>query len=72
VLLATDKVDFPLGLYKETVTERVPRGVDLIHLVVADRVLAARLTGLEGDAMHAGHGDAAPDRHLLVVCSRTE
>jgi hypothetical protein len=68
LLLATDKVDFPLGLYKETVTERVPRGVDFVHLVMADRGLAARLVGIEAEAIHA----IEPNSHLLVVWSRTE
>jgi hypothetical protein len=68
LLLATDNVDFPLGLYKETVTERVPRGVDFVHLVMADRGLAARLVGIEAEAVHA----IEPNSHLLVVWSRTE
>ena len=62
----TTELHFPLSLYKQTVAERIPRGVDFVHLVTADRRLAGRLVGLEAEVMHA-----EPDGHLLVVWSRT-
>jgi len=73
VLLGTSDVEqarlhFPLGLYKQTVTELVPRGVGFVHLVTADRGLTGRLIGLDADALHA----TEPNTQLLVVCSQTQ
>jgi hypothetical protein len=62
----TTELHFPLDLYKRTMAERAPRGVDFVHLATADRRLAGRLVGLEAEALTA----IEPNSHLLVVRTR--